>query len=191
MKLSESRLRQFILETILLESANLNESAAAAARRMMSSEPAGTGEASGGRHRSGSPSSGYGRPAGFGARASRPKTEEQKRKAKAAKIQGSKNNFKNAATSYYSDHVKNAYESGTIYMEWKEWLYEYIEDERKIYTSTPQLIKKVGAEYEIDRDWVDDNDPAKFDNEFIEMLEAHYLWAHDRAIGLRDGSTYR
>lgn len=202
MKLAEARLRQFILETILLESANLNESAAAAARRMYEPAPAGSSGSSSSRSSSSrSSSSGYGRPSGYSGYQSRRKTksEIQRDRDRAMNLRMSSvaRDLMILAFTDYEGHVKKAYESGKVYMEWKEWLYHLIENKENIprdklrdKEATPQFIKKVGAKYEIDPKYVDDNDPAKFDNELIEKLKKRYMGVHDVAIGIRDSLLY-
>jgi hypothetical protein len=180
--LSEKHLRQYIKETILLESKNINEvgahvAIAVAARRKQEEKRREEKRREEERRKAKAANKQkYRRRRSYPSKPPLSPEEQKKRKILKQRILDSRNFL--SVNWQYSSHIKDEYPDHI--KDWKEWLFKYIENERNTDPNINMIIKKDGNKYVIDEDLIskatnydDDTDPL-FSPEWVKKLEKRY-----------------
>jgi hypothetical protein len=171
--MSERYLRQFIRETVLLESKRIDEALGSmlAAKKIANSRNSSSSKSSSNRRGSSKEYSYYGSDHPLGSWKSEPEPISQEREIV------KKEYALTDASGNYRWHVQSNWPD---YMDWKEWLYEHEDGEYNI----NDIIKKQGNKYVINPDSIGDPKDGKFEQAFINRLEKLYeeekQWALDR-----------
>ena len=154
--MSERYLRQFIRETVLLESIRIDEALGSmlAAKKIVDRQNSERGQSSTNRSGSSKGSSYYNSGSSFGIY--RPEPIE-------TKMEGIKRGLK-YKSGKYCWHVQDNWPD---HMDWKEWLYKHEDGEKTI-------IKKQGNKYVINPDSIGSPSDGKFEQAFIDELEKVY-----------------
>ena len=158
--MSERYLRQFIRETVLLESKRIDEALGSmlAAKKIANSRNSSSSKSSSNRRGSSKEYSYYGSDHPLGSWKSEPEPISQEREIV------KKEYALTDASGNYRWHVQSNWPD---YMDWKEWLYKHEDGEKTI-------IKKQGNKYVINPDSIGSPSDGKFEQAFIDELEKVY-----------------
>ena len=181
MKTPEIYLRQFIKESILLESTKIDEAtahmiAAITARKRREAEEKSRREEEA--RRSAKRKERFKRkPASL----SRPSSYSSEKTSYELSIENMRNvdrtiKYISYAVFEYKKHLINSWKNyeSPPFTDWKEWLYHHIEDRKVRFPKTINIIKKIKDKYMIDENIIGDPADGKFELEDIESLKKKY-----------------